>query len=97
MTSKEAMLSLLGFISFQVPLEKQKDWQEVLDAIKQDLERLENIEDILEILKRNAEIVSINNSEPIVISISKITSYSDWLKVKEWLENEKVKRAWANN
>lgn len=49
--------------------------------------------EILEIIKRNAEIIRINNSEPIVISISKLTSYSDWLKVKEWLENEKVKRA----
>ena len=53
--------------------------------------------EILEIIKRNAEIIRINNSEPIVISISKLTSYSDWLKVKEWLENEKVKRAWTNN
>ena len=54
-------------------------------------DKVDYYEELLDILKRNAEIVRINNSEPIVISISKITSYSDWLKVKEWLENEKIK------
>lgn len=56
-------------------------------------DKVDNYEELLDILRRNAEIVKITQSEPIVISISKITNYSDWLKVKEWLENEKVKRA----
>ena len=60
-------------------------------------DKVDNYEELLDILRRNAEIVKINQSEPIVFSISKTTSYSDWLKVKEWLENEKVKRTWANS
>ena len=41
MTSKEAILELLGFIAFQVPIEKQEEWKEMLNVFQQDLETLE--------------------------------------------------------
>ena len=41
MTSKEGILELLGFIAFQVPIEKQEKWKEMLNAFQQDSETLE--------------------------------------------------------
>lgn len=41
MTSREAVLELLGFIAFQVPIEKQEKWKEMLNAFQQNIETLE--------------------------------------------------------
>lgn len=40
-TGREAILELLGFIAFQVPIEKQEEWKEMLSAFQQDIETLE--------------------------------------------------------
>ena len=76
---------------------KKVMWAYDYDIIKQALEKLESCEDLLEILMRNAVIVRNNANAPIVISISKTTSLKDWVTIKEWLENEKIKRARANS
>lgn len=47
MTSKEAILELLGFIAFQVPIEKQEEWKEMLNTIQKDLEKSDKIEEQL--------------------------------------------------
>lgn len=41
MTSREAMLELLGFVAFQVPIEKQEEWKEMLHTFQQDIDSLE--------------------------------------------------------
>lgn len=56
-------------------------------------EKLERCEDLLEILKRNADIIDNNPNAPIFITITKSTSPTDWAIIKEWLVNEKIKRA----
>lgn len=62
------------------------------EALSLQAEKLEKQEDILEILKRNAQFVSNSKSAPIVISISKTENLKDWLTIKEWLDNEKIKK-----
>lgn len=52
MTSKEVMLELLGFVAFQVPIEKQEEWNEMLHTLQNDLDELEKLKKAVEIVKK---------------------------------------------
>ena len=56
-------------------------------------EKLEKCEELLDIIKRNAEIIENNQDAPIFITIIKSASLDDWVIMREWLINEKIKRA----
>ena len=81
MTSKEAMLELLGFIAFQVPIEKQEEWKEMLHTLQNDLDKLEEIEKIILDTRKLLD----ENTDPGMPPFIKAESYN---KIKEVLENE---------
>lgn len=93
MTSKEAMLELLGFIAFQVPIEKQEEWKEMLHAIQKDLDKLENIKSKTHLLYGQREAIAkeyIDWCEKNKAVLTDPTNMVTWflkVKLKEWLEN----------